>query len=137
MTAKILMVISVAIIFMLGMIHVIYTFWGAKLTPRDENLKSNMENMAPIISAETTMWKCWIGFNASHSFGLLFFAFIYGYLAIYKPEVLFGSIFLLFVGFLLLSGVAVLAKLYWFSIPFRSVCFSLICYVASVVLSAI
>ncbi|MCI0446596.1 hypothetical protein L0152_25750 [bacterium] len=131
---KILMLISVVIIFMLGVIHTIYTFSGRKLTPRDENLKSKMENVAPVISGETTMWKCWIGFNASHSFGLLSFGLIYGYLAIYKQEVLFGSIFLLFVGFLLLSGLVVLARLYWFSVPFISACVSLTCYLASIVL---
>jgi hypothetical protein len=135
--AKILMLISVLIIFLLGLIHLVYTFWVPKLTPRDQKLKSTMENAAPVISGETTMWKCWIGFNASHGFGLLFFGLVYGYLAIYKSEILFGSVFLLSVGFLLLSGVLVLAKLYWFSIPFRSVCVSLICYVASVVLAFI
>jgi hypothetical protein len=92
--AKILMLISVLIIFMLGVIHTIYTISGRKLTPRDENLKSKMENVAPVISGETTMWKCWIGFNASHSLGLLLFGLIYGYLAIYKEELLFGSVFL-------------------------------------------
>jgi hypothetical protein len=135
--AKILMLISVLIIFLLGLIHLVYTFWVPKLTPRDQKLKSTMENAVPVISGETTMWKCWIGFNASHGFGLLFFGLVYGYLAIYKSEILFGSVFLLSVGFLLLSGVLVLAKLYWFSIPFRSVCVSLICYVASVVLAFI
>jgi hypothetical protein len=133
--AKILMLISVLIIFMLGVIHTIYTISGRKLTPRDENLKSKMENVAPVISGETTMWKCWIGFNASHSLGLLLFGLIYGYLAIYKEELLFGSVFLLFVGFVLLSCLVVLAKLYWFSVPFRSLCISLICYLGSVVFS--
>ena len=131
--AKLLMLISVLIIFLLGLIHTIYTFSGRKLTPRDKNLKSKMENVAPVISGETTMWKCWVGFNASHSFGLLFFGLIYGYLAISKQEVLFGSIFLLVVGFLLLSGIVVLAKLYWFSAPFISACVSLTCYLASIV----
>lgn len=129
------MLISVLIIFMLGVIHTIYTFSGRKLTPRDEDLMNKMENVPPFISGETTMWKCWIGFNASHSFGLLFFGLIYGYLAIYKQEVLFGSVFLLFIGLLLLSGLVVLARLYWFSAPFRSLCISLISYIGSVVFS--
>jgi hypothetical protein len=132
---KILMLMSALIIFTLGVIHIIYTFSGRKLTPRDADLKSKMENVAPVISSETTMWKCWVGFNASHSFGLLFFGFIYGYLSIFKQEVLFGSVFLLVVGFLLLGGLAVISKRYWFSAPFRGVCISLTCYIASVVLA--
>ena len=133
--AKILMMISVLIILILGIIHLIYTFWGPKLTPRDANLKSKMESVAPVITDETTMWKCWIAFNASHSFGLLLFGSIFGYLAIFKADVLFGSFFLLSVGFLLLSSLVVIGKLYLFSIPFIGICISLICYAASVVLS--
>jgi len=131
----ILMVISALIIFILGVVHLTYTFWMPKLTPRDADLKSKMETAAPVVSSETTMWKCWVGFNASHSFGLVFFGFIYGYLAIYKQEVLFGSIFLLLIGFLLLAGLAVISKLYWFNAPFGGVCISLMCYLASVVLT--
>src|SRR5262245_41929678 len=110
---KLLMVVSAFIIFLLGVIHIIYTFSGWKLTPRDADLKSKMENVAPVISGETSMWKCWVGFNASHSFGLLFFGLTYGYLAIFKEDVLFGSVFLLVVGFLVLSGLIVVSKHYW------------------------
>jgi hypothetical protein len=28
------------------------------------------------------MWKAWIGFNASHAYGAIFFGLIYGYLAL-------------------------------------------------------
>ena len=31
---------------------------------------------------ETTMWRCWVGFNASHSMGLILFGLAFGYLAL-------------------------------------------------------
>jgi hypothetical protein len=40
LTAKILMVLSASIIFTLGVVHLAYTFWGPKLTPRDPDCKS-------------------------------------------------------------------------------------------------
>jgi hypothetical protein len=132
---NILMMVSAGIILMLGVIHLIYTFWGRKLTPRDPNLKTSMTHISPVISSETTMWKAWVGFNASHSFGAILFGLIYGYLAMFKAELLFKTPFLLALGFSMLGGLVVIGRLYWFSVPFRSLCVSLAFYVASVAIS--
>ena len=35
LAARILMLLSASIIFTLGAIHLVYTFWGTNLTPRD------------------------------------------------------------------------------------------------------
>jgi hypothetical protein len=35
------------------------------------------------------MWKAWIGFNASHSFGLILFGTVYAYLALAHGSFLF------------------------------------------------
>ncbi len=29
-----------------------------------------MQQVSPVITRQTTMWKAWVGFNASHSYGL-------------------------------------------------------------------
>ena len=81
------------------------------------------------------MWKAWVGFNASHSFGAILFGLIYGYLAIFNSEFLFKTPFLLCIGFAMLGGLVVIGKLYWFSIPVRSICVSFAFYVASVAIS--
>jgi hypothetical protein len=94
-----------------------------------------MRQVPPVISSETTMWKTWVGFNASHSFGAILFGLIYGYLAIFNNEFLFKSPFLLVVGFAMLGGFVVISKIYWFSVPFRSICVSFACFVVSVAIS--
>jgi len=81
------------------------------------------------------MWRCWVGFNASHSMGLILFGLVFGYLALAHDQLLFQSLFLLVVGLGMLGGVVVLAKVYWFSAPFTGVSISLACYVASIALS--
>ena len=54
LAAIILMVLSASISFTLGVVHLVYTFWGPKLTPRDAALQISMSQIAPVITKETT-----------------------------------------------------------------------------------
>ena len=91
-----------------------------------------MGAVAPVISDQTTMWKAWVGFNASHSMGAILFGLIFGYLSAFETELLFGSIYLVTVGFLMLAGLFLLGRRYWFSIPFAGISVSLACFVGGV-----
>jgi hypothetical protein len=133
--AKVLMVFSAGIMLALGLTHLVYTFWGPKLTPRDPALQISMSQISPVITKETTMWRAWVGFNASHSMGAILFGLIYGFLAIAHSELLFHSPFLVIVGLAMLAGFFVLAKVYWFSVPFTGISISLACYVAGIAAS--
>jgi hypothetical protein len=135
LAARILMVLSASIVFTLGVVHFVYTFWGPRLTPRDPALQISMSQISPVITKETTMWRCWVGFNATHSMGLILFGLIFGFLALAHGQLLFHSPFLLVVGLTMLGGLAVLFKVYFFSAPFTGICISLARYVASIALS--
>ena len=135
MAARILMVLSAGIVFTLGVFHFVYTFWGPYLTPRDPALKISMSQVSPVMTEETTMWRCWVGFNATHSMGLILFGLVFGYLALAHGQLLFQSTFLLVVGLATLCGLVVLCKIYFFSEPLRGISISLACYIASTVLS--
>src|SRR5580698_5404572 len=129
------MVLSASIVLTLGIIHLVYTFWGPNLTPRDPTLQVSMSQTSPVITKETTMWRCWVGFNASHSMALILFGLVFGFLALAHDELLFHSPFLLVVGLVFLVGSVVLCKVYFFRAPLRGMSISLTCYVASIVLS--
>ncbi|SIO70741.1 hypothetical protein SAMN05444172_7056 [Burkholderia sp. GAS332] len=135
MVARILMVLSASMMFALGVAHLVYTFWGPKLTPRDPALQISMSQISPVISKQTTMWRAWVGFNVSHSMGAILFGLVFGFLALAHGQLLFRSPFLLVVGLAMLGGYAVLGKVYWFSAPFTGICISLACYVAGIALS--
>jgi hypothetical protein len=137
LAAKILMVLSASIIFTLGVVHFAYTFWGPKLTPCDPTLEVSMSQVSPVITKETTMWRAWMGFNASHSMGLILFGLVFGFLALAHGQLLFRSPFLLLVGLAMLGGLVVLCKAYFFSVPLTAVCISLACYIASIALSRV
>ena len=126
---------SAVVIFVLGLVHLLYTFRGLKLHPRDAALEARMKEVAPVLTRETTMWKAWIGFNASHAGGAILFGLVYGYLALVQSSFLFRSSFLLLVGLCLLVGYVFLSKAYWFSAPFRGIVLSTALYVAGLVLA--
>ena len=135
MAAQILMVLSASIALTLGVIHLIYTFWGPKLKPRDPTLQISMSQISPVITKETTMWRCWVGFNTSHSMGLILFSLVFDFLALAHVQLLFRSPFLIVVGLAMLGGLVVLCKVYFFSVPLIGVSASLACYVVSIALS--
>ena len=81
------------------------------------------------------MWRCWMGFNASHSVGLILFGLVFGFLAFAHGELLFHSPFLLVVGFAVLGSFVVLCRLYFFKVPLTGTAISLICYLSSIALS--
>ncbi len=132
MIAILLMAASAGIILLLGSIHLAITFSGNKLSPRSAALMTGMQEISPVISKETTMWKAWIGFNASHSMGAILFGLVYGYLALAHSQLLFHSPYLLLVGLAMLLGLVTLGKLYWFSVPFIGIGIALVCYCAGV-----
>lgn len=128
---------SAAIILLLGLVHLLYTFRGRKLHPRDAEFEARMREVTPVLTRQTSMWKAWVGFNASHGFGAILFGLVYGYLALLHSAFLLQSPFLLGLGLLLLGGYVFLGWRYWFSVPFRSIVVATICYVAALVLLCI
>ncbi len=117
--ASFLFAASAAVVLLLGSVHMLYTYRGEKLFPRDAALVLRMQEVSPVITRQTNMWRAGIGFHASHSLGAMLFGMIYLFLAFEPSHFLAGSRFLLALGFVYLAVMVALARLYWFSIPFR------------------
>jgi hypothetical protein len=128
-----LLAASSAIILTLGLLHLAITFHGPKLFPRDRDLQKRMTEVSPVITRETTMWKTWIGFNASHSFGAMLFGAVYGYLALLNADFLFASTYLLALGAATLAGYVFLGKRYFFSVPYRGILAAGVLYAAALI----
>jgi hypothetical protein len=131
--AVLLFVASAAIVLGLGLIHLVYTFRGNELAPRDAALLQSMKQAPLVLTRQTTMWRAWVGFNLTHSLGLILFALVYGYLALAAPRLLFGVGFLGIVGLLALVGYTVVAQKYFFRTPFRGVLIATALYAAGLV----
>ena len=130
--ARVLMLLSAVVVLALGTIHLVYTFRSNKFDPRDAQLKERMQEVSPRLTSQTTMWRAWVGFNASHSMGAMLFGLVYGYLALAHAPVLFDSWFLQGLGLALLAAFTVLGWVYWFSVPFRGIVLALVFYCGAI-----
>lgn len=119
--ANVLIAAGACVFGALGAIHLLYTFRGTKLHPRDPDLRARMEQSELRITRQTSVWGAYLGFNGTHSLGMLSFAAIYTYLALWRPAVLADSSFLMALGLLVLMAYGLLASRYFFSVPFRGV----------------
>ena len=133
--ASSLVAASAAILLLLGLAHLRFTFHSPKLLPRDPDLQRRMEEVSPVITRQTTMWKAWIGFSVSHSVALILFGAFYGNLALAHGTVLFGSVFLLGLGLIVLLSYVWIARAYFFRTPLRGVILATLLYVAGLVAS--
>lgn len=123
-----LMAASAITVLVLGLMHLVFTFHGRRFHPRDAAVLAGMQQTTPFITRDTTMWKAWVGFNASHSYGAMLFGLAWGYLALWQPAMLAQSRFLQVLGLALLVAYVHLGWRYWFSIPFRGIALALLLY---------
>ena len=130
--AKALVLASAGVTLVLGSLHLLYTHTRTQLVPRDPAVQQAMAATHMGITRETTVWQAWVGFNASHSAGILLFSLVFGYLAAAQPELLFRSTYLQAVGLAMLVALLVLARAYWFSVPLMGAGFALACFAAGV-----
>lgn len=122
---------SALVILFLGSMHLLLTFRGPAFHPRDPALMAQMQADSPRITrGATSMWRSGIGFHASHSVGAMLFGLVWAYLALAGEGLLFRSAFLLGLGMLTLAAYLLLAKLYWFKVPFLGIGLASVLYAA-------
>lgn len=117
----------------LGALHLYLTFVGERLHPRDFALRHAMDAVSLVLTRETTVWRAWIGFNASHGLGAILFGAAYLHLALVRPEVLRASLFLSLLGAGYLAAMAALARRNWFRTPFRGLVLAGVLYAIGMV----
>ena len=129
-----LYVFGAAIFGILGAAHLIYTLFTNKFNAYDPSVTQAMKSTSPILTKETSIWKAWIGFNASHSLGAMLVAGIYIPLSLSYFDVIRGSIWFSNLPILIGLSYLSLAKIYWFKIPFFGILISTLCFIAAALL---
>lgn len=130
---KIFIVTGASIFGVLGSIHLIYTFFTNKFDAIDPSVNEAMKSTSPVLTKETTIWNAWVGFNASHSLGVMIFAGVYIPLTIFHFEVIQHSIWFSLLPVAVGLSYLALAKRYWFRIPFTRVLIATICFVGGAI----
>jgi hypothetical protein len=134
----ILLILGGAVFGVLGALHAIYTLLDVRnprrLVPVDLSVAQAMANSAVRVSrGGTDMWRAWIGFNFSHSLGVL----LVGALAVWAGSRAEALPIGIIMPVLTLIGCVylILALLYWFRTPAIGVAISTSCFAAAWVLS--
>ena len=136
-TIAILLILGGAVFGVLGGLHAIYTLLDLRkprrLVPVDPSVAQAMANSAVRLSrGGTDMWRAWIGFNFSHSLGVLLVAALAIWAGTQINRLPAGIMpALILVGCVYL----VLALCYWFRTPAIGVAIGTGCFAAAWVLS--
>lgn len=131
---KILIIVGASIFGILGTIHLLYTFFTNKFMARNQEVVEAMKTTSPVLTNETTMWKAWIGFNASHSLGAMVFAAVYLILAVEHIDIFFESGGLIFLAVIVGISYVWLARKYWFRTPLFGILLATFCFVGAAIL---
>jgi hypothetical protein len=128
------LIVAGALIFgLLGTLHLAYTFFTGKFSPRDAATEAAMKLTHPRLTRRTTLWKAWVGFNASHSLGAMLFAAVYLLLALAHMDWLReapGLVWLAAAGALAYLALAVR---YWFRTPLIGIALASACFFAAAI----
>jgi len=134
MMEQVLIVVGASIFGLLGTLHLVFTFFSNKFEAFDQSVSQAMRNTSPVLTKETTIWKAWIGFNASHSLGAILFAAIYIPLAVWHSDLLQQSLWFSVLPVAVGIAYLILAGKYWFKVPFTGILVSTICFTAAAIL---
>ena len=137
MIANYLWALGSILISFLGGIHLYFTFFTNVFSSKNEKMIEAMKASSPILTQEITMWKAWIGFNGSHSSGVLFIGIINFYLALRYFNILQSDHFFFIFNILTISFYVWLAEKYWFNIPFVGLLIALVCFLSSYMLTLV
>ena len=132
-----LLILGGAVFGVLGTMHAVYTFLDLRnpqrLVPVDPSVARAMANSPLRLSGgRTDMWRAWIGFNFSHSLGVLMLAALALWAGSRASTIPVGVMpALTLIGCVYL----VLALVYWFRSPAIGVAIGTGCFAAAWVLS--
>jgi hypothetical protein len=138
--ARVLLELGGGILVLLGSLHALYTFLDIRrprrLVPQDPAVALAMTASPLRLSrGGTTMWRAWVGFNFSHSVGVVLFgALCIGAGAALGAMVVpaWGLLVLVVISFIYLG----LSALYWFWIPTAGIAVASFCLLAAWLLYA-
>ena len=124
---------GLCIIGVLGVLHLIYTLQDLhtpkRFVPTDETLLVQLQATGVKLVKNSwpgrSFWGSFMGFNLSHSVGILAFVAVFMGLGSIAPVLVFHPFMLCILLVTMLSYV-VMSRLFWFSIPFYGASFATI-----------
>ncbi len=137
--ARVFEITGASIFLILGILHGVLTLKDLRnprtFTPPDEALRLAMQNSSIAIHPHTNLWEAWLGFNLSHSLGLVMFGGTFLAIGLFYFSA-FAQILGLQICALFISVAYLLMSLkFWFSKPAIGSGIALTCFALAAMLS--
>lgn len=136
---QVLLVVGTSIFVVLGGAHGVLTLRDLRhpraFTPPDPELRAAMQHSAIAFHPDVNLWRAWVGFNLSHSLGLVMFGGAFVYLGLFHAVVFSQSPLVQSCAMLVSAAYLVMSLRFWFSTPAIGSGMALVCFVLAAGLS--
>jgi len=133
--SRLLFLIGTLPFIVLGLAHALLTLRDVRrptaLSPTDPALREAMAVTPLILTRATTMWRAWLGFNLSHSLGVIFFGGLLLALGLYDWPFVSETRVLIPLAVVVSGAYLLLAVKFWFQKPAWGAGLGLLCFLAS------
>ena len=132
---KILFLVGAALFSLLGIAHGLLTLRDLRtprsFTPTDDGVRLAMAAAPLRLAPQTTIWSSWLGFNLSHSLGLMVFGGLLAWLALHDFELVTRSPLLRASAIVVAVVYCLMAIRFWFWLPATLSAAGALCFAAS------
>ena len=138
--AQTLVIVGASIFLLLGALHGVLTLIDVMgtpryFTPRNAALRQAMQQSTLAIHPATNLWRAWLGFNLSHSLGVMLFGGAFVVIGGLHMPLYAGSAGLQACAVLVSAAYLAMSVRYWFYKPTAGAAIALACFVAAAALS--
>lgn len=132
-----LIVVAASIFVMLGSLHGLLTLRDisnpTSFTPRDPALRHAMQESGIAFHPDVNLWKAWLGFNLTHSLGIVLFGGAFLYIGLFVPGAYAGSRALQAVAVSVSATYLAISVFFFFSGPVIGSAMATVCFLAAAV----
>ncbi len=136
---QLLIITGSGIFLFLGTLHGLLTFRDLgnprAFTPKDAGLRTAMQQATVALHPKINLWKAWMGFNLSHSLGIVMFGGAFLYLGIFYPSLFSQSPLLQVCSIAIPATYLALSLKFWFSKPAIGSAVSMACFILATAIS--
>ncbi len=129
---QIFLISGAGIFGILGFLHLLLTFFTDKFDSYDPEVTQRMKDATLALTKQTSMWRAWVGFNASHSLGAILVAAFYIPLTSFHFNIIQQSLWFTLLPVFIGVSYLYLANKYWFNLPFWGIFVATLCFALSV-----
>lgn len=135
---RLLLVLAAAPFLLMGLAHGMLTLRDLgrprAFTPPDAELRAAMQRSSIRLDPRINLWRAWLGFNLTHSLGLVLFGGAFVYVAAAEPA-RFASTPVQAVAVGVAATYLAISRAFFFAKPVAGAAVGLACFVAAAVLA--